>query len=144
MKYRTKPVEVEARQLTQENREEISKWLNGGLSGGAFFKETLSAWYYDGGTELYLKNSQTERMVAFEGDWIVCGKAGVLKVVKPEAFKLTYEPIPEPRSGLYQCSECDTQGAWNTWASGAVEGKHQCDVCFSEGKEHTLVKAEKD
>lgn len=96
MKYRTKPVEVEARQLTKGNREEISKWLNGGISGNQDDKSGLSAWYYDsnGESELYVltKGSQWV-VVALKGDWIARDTAGVLRVLKTNVFEALYEKV---------------------------------------------------
>jgi hypothetical protein len=63
MKYRKKPVEIEARQLTPETREAIAKWVGGGTSpeDGALYISTLE------GT-----------MIARDGDFIIQGLSTVV------------------------------------------------------------------
>lgn len=94
MKYRKKPVEIEARQLTPETREAISQWLNNGKSGASDNKGTLLAWYYDsnGADELYIKTLEGV-MVAEDGDFIIRGVQGEFYPCKPDIFAKTYEPV---------------------------------------------------
>ena len=94
MKYRKKPVEIEARQLTPETREAISQWLNNGKSGASDNKGTLLAWYYDsnGADELYIETLEGV-MVAEDGDFIIRGVQGEFYPCKPDIFAKTYEPV---------------------------------------------------
>lgn len=93
MKYRKKPVEIEARQLTPETREALSQWMNNGKSGASDNKSALLAWYYDsnGADELYIETLE-EVMVARNGDWIIRGVDGEFYPCKPDIFAKTYEP----------------------------------------------------
>lgn len=93
MKYRKKPVVIEAQQLTAQSREKISRWVNGGESGGADNKRNLKAWYYDsnGDDELYIETLEGT-MTASDGDWIIKGVKGEFYPCKPDIFEATYEP----------------------------------------------------
>jgi hypothetical protein len=94
MKFRKKPVEIEARQLTLETRESISQWLNNGKSGASGNKRTLLAWYYDSNKagELYIETLEGT-LVAKAGDWIIRTVAGEFYPCKPDIFAATYDPI---------------------------------------------------
>jgi len=83
VKFRKKPVVIEAIQFTGENAQEIMdftkepkvprviKWQDGGFIS----IETLE------GT-----------MLANKGDWIICGIKGEFYPCKPDIFEATYEP----------------------------------------------------
>lgn len=88
MKFRKKPVEVEARQLTDENAGEIAQWINanghdatvrGGDSGGSC-----------GGTVLIRTLEGT--MTADVGDMVIQGVHGEFYPCKPAVFADSYEP----------------------------------------------------
>ena len=98
MKYRKKPVVIEAFQMTKERREDNSEW-----------PEWLhSAWskpsYSDGSLQPANPGSQTERrlyIMTLEGalvvqwnDWIIQGVQGELYPCKPHIFEATYEAVP--------------------------------------------------
>jgi len=93
MKFRKKPVIIEARQLTPKSREEISLWANEGKSGASANKSGLRAWYYDsnGEGELYIETLEGT-MTATDGDWIIQGVKGEFYPCKPDIFAATYEP----------------------------------------------------
>ena len=82
MKYRKKPVEIEARQLTPATREAIAEWVGG------------NAWYYasNGKGELYIETLEGT-MVAEDGDFIIRGVQGEFYPCKPDIFAKTYEPV---------------------------------------------------
>ena len=88
MKYRKKPVVIDASQLAEENGGLIVGWINaeggeanlrggpgGGSRGGSVLIETLEG-----------------VMVATPGDWIIRGVAGEFYPCKPDIFNATYEP----------------------------------------------------
>lgn len=92
MKFRKKPEVVEARQLSAESREEISQWVNDGVSGGDSSKNGLSAWYYESNTEdeLYVHTEDGTRS-ASDGDWIVEDALGYLHIYPASVFAELFE-----------------------------------------------------
>ena len=88
--FRQKP--VDAIQLDAKNRDDISRWLNGGYSGRDGGGK--NAWYYwsNGDSELYVKNEGFETETAKEGDWIIKDSLGRVSVCTPVEFETLYEP----------------------------------------------------
>lgn len=80
MKYRKKPVVIEARQITRENRVEVSKWCNGELVNSTlnFVIPTLEG-----------------NLVACVGDYIIKGVKGEFYPCKSDIFEMTYEKVEE-------------------------------------------------
>jgi hypothetical protein len=83
MKYRKKPVVIEARQLDANNADELAKW-SGAIHGEhGFFIQTLEG-----------------VMKANQGDWVIQGIGGEFYPCKPDIFDATYvldnTPPPEP------------------------------------------------
>lgn len=75
MKFRKKPVVIEAWQFTVDNLPSIPEWINqDGLAGESLFIDTLE------GT-----------MRADTGDWIIKGVNGEVYPCKPDIFEKTYE-----------------------------------------------------
>lgn len=86
MKYRKKPVVIEAMQLTRENFQIVKQWCNGLY----WSRPPMRA--VTGLTIQTLEGS----MVAEFGDWIICGVKGEFYPCKPDIFETTYEPVEEP------------------------------------------------
>lgn len=94
MKFRKKPVVIEARQLTNETLFPIMHWIDaeGGKTG---------EWCWDADDDQFI----VERYVtietlegnhkAQEGDWIIKGVAGEFYPCKSDIFAATYEPVVE-------------------------------------------------
>lgn len=83
MKFRKKPVVIEARQWdgSRESQSDIVKWGDGHISG-----------WFDG--VYYLSIGTLEgAMRADVGDWIVKGVQGEFYPVKPDIFAATYEEV---------------------------------------------------
>ena len=88
MKFRKKPVVIEAIQWTGKNQVEVSAFM--------------------GGQELNL-NSQgigtimirtlEGRLIALKEDWIIKGVKGELYPCKPDIFEQTYEPVLDSKGG---------------------------------------------
>lgn len=79
MKYRKKPVEIEAIQYTEDNYDEIYNFLgkkNEGFMGKWFIIETLEG-----------------NMTCTIGDYVIKGVKGEFYPCKPGIFELTYEKI---------------------------------------------------
>jgi hypothetical protein len=92
MKFRKKPVVIEARQLTPENAEEIGAWCEAMLCK----HDTYSSYLW--GYALNV-NARTLRIPTLEGDmsadmgdWIIQGVKGEFYPCKPDIFEMTYEP----------------------------------------------------
>ena len=92
MKFRKKPEVVEARQLSANTREKISKWINGGESGKRDQKMGLRAWYYDSNVEdeLYIDTVDGTR-AAGDGDWIAKDERGRLHIYPASVFAELFE-----------------------------------------------------
>lgn len=85
MKFRKKPVVVEAMQLPQRG-EEASEDLTEFLSGGDIYSD------YDEGVEIQTIEGV---MRAGPGDWVIKGVAGEFPPCKPDIFEQTYEPVDQ-------------------------------------------------
>lgn len=85
MKFRKKPVEVEARQFDGRIRlhDPVAEWIeeNGGKVA-----------YFPGAQELRITTLEGE-MIASAGDWIIQGVQGEFYPCKPDIFQATYEQV---------------------------------------------------
>jgi hypothetical protein len=94
MKYRKKPVVIEARRLDGATLFEIMRWVDD--EGGK-----VGEWCWDADDDQFIVeryfNIETLEgvMKAVEGDWIIRGVAGEFYPCKPDIFELTYEPEEE-------------------------------------------------
>jgi hypothetical protein len=82
MKYRKKPIEIEAVQWTGSNADEIEEFI------GQVWKAA---------PDRIRINTPEGTMVATPGDWIIRGVAGELYPCKPDIFEQTYEPVDNHR-----------------------------------------------
>ena len=87
MKYRKKPVEVEAFQydgdmVNRDGLRYVPDWAFLALGNGTM--------YYEGQGELYIKTLEGDHHVSV-GDYIIQGVAGELYPCKPDIFDATYE-----------------------------------------------------
>lgn len=82
MKYRKKPVIVEAMTWTSQNTTEILHWMCPELPPDAEARD-LTIHTLEG--DLH----------ASPGDWIIRGIKGEFYCCKPDTFAETYEPVPE-------------------------------------------------
>ena len=96
MKYRKKPVVIEAFQMTKERRWDNSEWpnwLNQAWQKGP--KEVGSLYIRPLDTErelLAISTMEGFHMVTWD-DWIIKGVAGELYPCKPDIFEKTYELV---------------------------------------------------
>jgi len=96
MKYRKKPVVVEAFQMTEENYlryEEWPEWLKASYRGCKDCEGTLQ-FGYDSEGHFYLEivTLEGKHKVSW-GDYIIRGIKGELYPCKPEIFEATYEKV---------------------------------------------------
>ena len=82
MKFRKKPVVIDAMQWTGVNFEETSKFFKG-MKNGAMWGE---------GKTLIIETLEGQ-MYAKEGDWIIKGVEGEFYPCKPDIFIKTYDPV---------------------------------------------------
>lgn len=79
MKYRKKPVEIEAMLWSGANASEIDSFLGAGK-------------HYWEHYELYIKTLEGDHHAKI-GDWIIKGVKGEFYPCKPDIFEMTYEPV---------------------------------------------------
>ena len=97
MKFRKKPVVIEAFQMTKDRRGDNAEWpdwLNQAWNKKC--EETGSVWPADypkssGNDRLVITTLEGDMMVEW-GDWIIRGVKGELYPCKPDIFAATYEP----------------------------------------------------
>ena len=84
MKYRKKPVVIEARQLTPLSMESIEAWCGGSIKGIKLPPEKRC---------IDIQTLEGE-MRAQMGDWVIKGVKGEFYPCKPDIFEMTYEKSP--------------------------------------------------
>lgn len=90
MKYRKKPVVIEAFELCEDfmkvdaNCRGVPDWGIVAYDDGII--------YFDNNGDCYIKTSEGD-MKASMGDYIICGVSGELYPCKPDIFKKTYEVV---------------------------------------------------
>jgi len=88
MKYRKKPVVIEAQQLTRNFIEVTIDWIKS--NGGDVGNYNLGEFQED---SCYLEIKTLEGVMrADEDDWILHGVKGEFYPCKPDIFEATYEP----------------------------------------------------
>lgn len=88
MKYRKKPVVIEARQLSHENHQDVSNWVaSAGYKVRHASKPPMRAV-----TGIIIETLEGD-MTAEYGDWIIKGVAGEFYPCKPEIFAESYEAV---------------------------------------------------
>ncbi|MEN3051306.1 MAG: hypothetical protein ABC596_05790 [Candidatus Methanosuratincola petrocarbonis] len=91
MRFRKKPVIIEAVQLRRDNWPEVCKFVDVGT-----LREGKPQIVLDGGEAVGLIIPTLEgTYYASEGDWIIRGIKGELYPCKPDVFEATYEPVKE-------------------------------------------------
>jgi hypothetical protein len=94
MKYRKKPVIIEAIQWNENNLEEVMKFI-----GSEFKYEKNTSYYtckFNYGTALGLRLCTLEgEMKVNKGDYIIKGVKGEFYPCKPDIFEETYEVVEE-------------------------------------------------
>lgn len=81
MRYRKKPVVIEAKQLTPNSMFEILEWIQANGGEAEPFNEDIA---------LFIDTLEGT-MRANEGDWIIRGVHGEFYPCKPDIFTATYE-----------------------------------------------------
>ena len=94
MKYRKKPVVIEAKQLTPETSEEIGAWCGAMLCENGSYRSYLWGWSLAVRNRTLCIPTLEGDMTANMGDWIIQGVAGEFYPCKPDIFEMTYEKEP--------------------------------------------------
>lgn len=81
MKYRKKPVVIEAIQWTGKNLVEVMKFTGSTEANNDFLENWLEIATLEG------------NMRAMPGDYIIKGVKGEVYPCKPDIFEMTYEPV---------------------------------------------------
>lgn len=84
MKYRKKPVFVEAMEFTEENKDRVFNWVT--CSKYPDFK---------GGNPIMVIWTLEGKMTAELGDYIIKGVQGEFYPCKPDIFEQTYEEVED-------------------------------------------------
>jgi hypothetical protein len=92
VKYRKKPVEIDALQWTGKNLEECKAFL--GDSYLPYFAER----HPDGRSEIGIKTLEGKH-IASRDDYLIRGVKGEYYPCKPDIFAMTYEPVEAGKGG---------------------------------------------
>ena len=84
--FQKKPVVIEARQLTNDNLDEIVHWVNT-VSGDLHCRRTQTTLL-----PLIIRTLEGDHAAA-TGDWIIKGVKGEFYPCKPDIFEMTYQPL---------------------------------------------------
>jgi hypothetical protein len=99
MKFRKKPVEVEAMQLFQTDFDFVYEKETKGTNLHGFYHQFMgcSVWLItnkQGIVEASIRTLEGDMKIN-DGDWIIKGVAGEFYPCKPDIFEKTYEPVNE-------------------------------------------------
>ena len=89
MKFRKKPVVIEAVQLTEQGFLEMPEWLKHAINNGFVVVSLTMSGYV---ASIYTLEGV---MNGVSGDWIIRGVKGELYPCKPDIFEMTYERVEE-------------------------------------------------
>ena len=95
MKYRKKPVVIEAVEWQKNTQVTMSRFLDPDISGTRLENENFRVDLCNGGCQLgdlYIKTLEGE-MKADIGDYIIKGVKGEFYPCKPDIFEMTYELV---------------------------------------------------
>jgi hypothetical protein len=90
MRFRKKPVEIEAVQFTGSNADKLMEFTQ----EGPHVRIRTTNENADGTCELYIETLEGN-MLAQAGDWIIKGVKGEFYPCKPDIFEATYEGVTE-------------------------------------------------
>ena len=88
MKYRKKPIVIEAVQFTGSNQSEVLRFCRPGLTEDAYEGAQIMA------LPVVITTLEGD-MTASPGDFIIKGVKGEFYPCKPDIFQASYEPVPD-------------------------------------------------
>jgi hypothetical protein len=83
MRFRKKPVIIEAKQITDKSWAEVVGWMS----------EDIIEWCWDNKEKYIIIETLEGNIKASENDWIIKGVKGEFYPCKPDIFELTYEAV---------------------------------------------------
>lgn len=83
MKFRKKPVVIDAQQITGDDIEAVAEWCSGDIVGMATSCPEISIHTLEGSMRGQI------------GDWIIRGVNGEFYPCKPDIFEKTYEKVDQ-------------------------------------------------
>ena len=89
MKFRKRPVVIEAMQFDGQVTIGLANWLSGTRTTPA------AEWKHDAKAGTIAIRTLEGVMVANVGDWIICGVKGEFYPCKPDIFAATYESVAD-------------------------------------------------
>ena len=97
MKFRKKPVVIEAVRLDGSDVEAVGSWIaeHGGQYHTGEYVEQIhgrNRYPFDGARSLWIRTLEGD-MRADPGDWIIRGVQGEFYPIKDSIFRETYEPV---------------------------------------------------
>ncbi len=98
MRFRKKPIEVEARELTHASIRAVAVWCGGELRLPASNGHPAASVALDWRHPYVVIPTLEGEMRGELGDWIICGVKGEFYPCKPDIFAATYEPAEETTS----------------------------------------------
>ena len=84
--FQEKPVVIEARQLTNDNLDQIIQWIDSVSGDGHCWKSRALR------HPLVIRTLEGDHAAAI-GDWIIKGVKGEFYPCKPDIFEMTYQPL---------------------------------------------------
>jgi hypothetical protein len=101
MKFRKKPVVIEAVRWTGDNLREVIDFTRLHPSANKWTWEEYEAVVRKDGLKIFTMEG---RLMAAIGDWIIRGVKGEFYPCKPDIFEATYEtePVTQPSPTLYE------------------------------------------
>ena len=94
MKYRKRPVIIEAFQMTKERRWDNHEWPNWLNMAWQQDPSEGAMWCEDGGEDLFCGTLEGVGKIDFD-DFIIQGIKGEIYPCKPDIFDLTYEEVKD-------------------------------------------------
>lgn len=121
MKFRKKPIEIEAVQLDHNASPGLApRWFDEAVKAGTVYWSIPLLWPFHSGAGYWTINTPEGSIRAVAYDWIIRGAKGELYTCKPDVFKATYEAVlPQdinPIQIKYRCPVC---GVWGPAAYAA-------------------------
>lgn len=92
MKYRKRPVEIDAMQFTDEDKDIVYNWAVS-LQGNVYHSWDEDPEFNAAAKPVLMIPTLEGEMTASLGDYIIQGEKGELYPCKPDIFDLTYEKV---------------------------------------------------
>lgn len=92
MKFRKKPVVIEAMQLTRRNYDVVFRWIT--IENNGLILESNNGEFREDSCYFIIKTLEGKH-IASENDYIIKGVKGEFYPCKPDIFEMTYEKVDD-------------------------------------------------